>query len=124
MEDARLFREASFVVTRTPGVVGRTLLKLVRRVDLAPEHPERDHAGQPIATVVPVTRRWRRALDTYTRFDVVDTGGTRLLALRWSYRTLTVDDADGHEIGIVHNASRQGNSALVVDSTPAIAAAA
>ena len=115
MEDARLFREASFVVTRTPKALGRALIKLLRRLDMPREHAVRDRAGQPIARVVPVTRRWRRALDTYTRCDVVDAGGTRLLALRATLQTLVVDDPDGHEIGLVHNASRLGNSALVVE---------
>jgi hypothetical protein len=115
VEDARLFREASFVVTRTAKALGRALIKLLRRVDMPREHAVRDRAGQPIARVVPVTRRWRRALDTYTRFDVVDAGGTRLLALR-----ATLQNARRRRSRRARDRRRAqrfafGNSALVVE---------
>jgi hypothetical protein len=110
--EPRLFTETSFVVTATPNAFGRALLRLVKQVDTDPRHWVRDRSGEPIATIVPVTSRLRKAFDGYTRHDVLDASGTKLLALRASVRTLVVDDAEGNELGLVHNATRRGQSQL------------
>ena len=90
---ARLFTETSFVVTATPNAFGRALLRLVKHVDTDARHWVRDRSGEPIAIVVPVTRRLRNAIDGYTRHDVLDASTeTKLLALRAGTLTLTVDD--------------------------------
>jgi hypothetical protein len=105
MTEPRLFTETSFVVTATPNAFGRALLRLVKHVDTDARHWVRDRSGEPIATIVPVTRRLRKAIDGYTRHDVLDASGTKLLAL-------IVDDGDGNEIGRVHNSTRRGRSQL------------
>ena len=104
----RLFTADDFVVTRPPGRFGRLVLKLARR-----PQPDRrmwvsDPTGAPIAEVVPVTNPLRKALDGYTRHDVVDPSHGRLLALRQLPRTMRVADAHGDELGVAHHDRREG----------------
>ena len=108
MDEPRLLHADSFVVTRPPGVFGRTVLKLAGRTPGDPRCWIRDDAGQPIGAVVPVTKRLRKAIDGYIRHDVVDPEGGRLLALRQLPSTMFVQDAGGTEIGCAHLDRRAG----------------
>ena len=108
MGDPRLFEEDFFVVTRAPGTIGRSILKLARHVDIDPRFWVRDRGGRAIAEVVPTTNRLRKAIDGYTRHDVVDVSGRKLLDLRQLPRLMYVEDGDGVELGIAFHDRRVG----------------
>jgi hypothetical protein len=108
MDEPRLLVADSFVVTRPPGVIGRSLLRLARRPAVDPRFWVRDDSGEVLGEVVPVTRRLRKALDGYTRHDVVDPSQQPLLALRQLPRTMFVQDAGGAALGCVHHDRRVG----------------
>jgi hypothetical protein len=108
MDEPRLLAADSFVVTRPPGVIGRSLLRLARRPDVDPRFWVRDDRGEVLGEVVPVTKRLRKALDGYTRHDVVGASQEKLLALRQLPRTMFVQDGAGAALGCVHHDRRVG----------------
>ena len=63
MDEPRLFAADSFVVTRPPGVIGRSLLRLARRQRIDPRFWVRDDRGEVLGEVMPVTKPLRKAFD-------------------------------------------------------------
>jgi hypothetical protein len=91
---SRLFAAPAFVVRDPPGRAGRWLVRRARGAQIDPRHLIVGADDEPLGLVRRARRRPQELL-YMSRWEVVDPGGTLLLALLFTNTSVTVRTGDG-----------------------------